>query len=845
MRRSSRLVTLAAALFMSVTRPAGADGDRLPCDPNGDQSANRRAFPMRVAGQGAVQVEAAAKARRIQEFAHKALRDGAFCPDLPRDIETAARNLADVQSTDDQLRLDLADSYRRVRALAIAAQTFAGQRGPGPLHMAPSEAIAAAIARVRRGADAERAARCDPAAGELATAAQVLSALGERPPLPEELDKHAARMREICSGSVGAGAGTAVAANPRALDQIVKEADCWLRVGGGESLVPEYEAALDRQRSIQKDGSQLLLDAEVRFAAWRDNALGRQKDAVPRLERAIAAFEEAHPDRGLYAAAASVAGAYAKLIDLEDATGDHAAAMRARAAFDRFAANARREAPVDAQAEAAEAQRWEIYRRYAPAVVAGKQMVRSLADARRRFIIGERETLRHDLEAAARVDPTSLLFLFELDVMAGARKAALAALRDAAEGTLSDLAALETMPGMRASDALSLVIWYSGLLEDDALTMSVAEQGPDAEAALALAFWLSEERKGRFFDDLILGRQSSQPPSVDVLTERAARAARFLRNLESAQATQVVAACLREPNHRGSITEAENKKFLTHFRGGVARSAYPNDSPEAFLRQLRVQLDPGESFVGYTQFGPANLRETRDPVSQILGKRRYAAFVVNSQRLSVFDLGDADEVDGLILRALDSRPAEAGDPPDGANLELWRQLYRRLWKPFAPLVGPGLVRIATDGQLQRLPFAALNDGRSWLFERLAISHVHSARDLVSPRALTGEGGTSLVFAEPLPAPMPGQTGRLAPARFPALPNVDSEVSAVTASLPGSELRKGAAADERSFQLVRAPRILHVATHGAFLSVGGGSEPAPGRRKGGRRGGRRGPRTKTG
>src|SRR5262249_50057244 len=67
----------------------------------------------------------------------------------------------------------------------------------------------------------------------------------------------------------------------------------------------------------------------------------------------------------------------------------------------------------------------------------------------------------------------------------------------------------------------------------------------------------------------------------------------------------------------------------------------------------------------------------------------------------------------------------------------------------------------------------------------------------------------------------GQRGRrsidMVRERFRPLPGTEKEGRAIGAALPGSALRMGEQATEAAVKAARAPKILHIATHGFFLS----------------------------
>src|SRR5262249_23300929 len=150
-----------------------------------------------------------------------------------------------------------------------------------------------------------------------------------------------------------------------------------------------------------------------------------------------------------------------------------------------------------------------------------------------------------------------------------------------------------------------------------------------------------------------------------------------------------------------------------------------------------------------------------------------------------------------------------------------------------------------DGQLDRLPFEMLTFDNKFLLEQKTISYVTSAREIVrlgtvqSKPKSAPQNQKSLVMGNPdfdldlAKTSHPGSAVQLADAtallrsvsrdyhglKFKPLPGAEAEARSV-AKLLGSEtttLRLGAEAREGELKAVHSPSVLHLATHGFFLS----------------------------
>ncbi len=236
-------------------------------------------------------------------------------------------------------------------------------------------------------------------------------------------------------------------------------------------------------------------------------------------------------------------------------------------------------------------------------------------------------------------------------------------------------------------------------------------------------------------------------------------------------------------------------------------------------------------------------------------EQRYAAYLTfaligDSTNVIVerVDLGEAAPIDqalGIIDRRFSPPPPE---PPRYRAADVQPALQRLSDLIYAPLAkhltNVSHLIICPDGQLSRLPFEMLLVGNQFLVEKKIISYVTSGREVVrlaanqsnsEPRMPTakslvvGNPDFDLDLANARPANPPAQlvSGTAAlrslsrdfhGLRFKPLPGAEAEARSVAKLLGSeSELRLGADAREAELKAVKSPRVLHVATHGFFLS----------------------------
>ncbi|MBL8331846.1 MAG: CHAT domain-containing protein [Rubrivivax sp.] len=170
-------------------------------------------------------------------------------------------------------------------------------------------------------------------------------------------------------------------------------------------------------------------------------------------------------------------------------------------------------------------------------------------------------------------------------------------------------------------------------------------------------------------------------------------------------------------------------------------------------------------------------------------------------------------------------------------------LYRWLVKPLEPLLAEGQVHTLVavpDGVLRLLPLGALNDGRQWLLEKMAVATVPGLTLTAAPQRDRGRLQVLLAgMSEPGPVvdklsdPVvegllePGTDARALRSAGPqrssalrealALPGVKQEIDAIAQTLPGTVLldqRFTLAALQEQLRS-RSHALVHIASHGVF------------------------------
>ncbi|HEY0463075.1 MAG TPA: CHAT domain-containing protein, partial [Polyangiaceae bacterium] len=364
------------------------------------------------------------------------------------------------------------------------------------------------------------------------------------------------------------------------------------------------------------------------------------------------------------------------------------------------------------------------------------------------------------------------------------------------------------------------------------LALSVAQRAPDNADAVKLAFVLMSVRKAKRLE---LERRTSAGLRDAPLANAGKLRAAWLAQRSAIAALEFQRAMGVKPSDadRSKLEElraAESKLQLQIVGSAKAsRIADAGTDLDAFPTQLQALLAPGESEVSYVRY-QAGVPGQKAGTPQT--GPRYAAFVVNGQGLSFFDLGEATKIDKTVeaylteLDTLDSCPAALA-----AKKALASTLYQAVFAPLSGKLSPkSAVRVVPDASLALVPFAALHDGSDWLLSRFQFSYQSSERELLGEYLPPRTPAPPLVLGwtppnDNPPAHVAGQP--LSPNDLPAIAGVTLEAQAVSQILPQSRLLSGASASENSLFRAASPSILHIAAHGVFV----GSSAAEGGARG--------------
>lgn len=377
------------------------------------------------------------------------------------------------------------------------------------------------------------------------------------------------------------------------------------------------------------------------------------------------------------------------------------------------------------------------------------------------------------------------------------------------------------------SDAQKRAFVESLRVGTDFVTSLHATVAPLDEKAKRLALTTILRRKGRVLD-VMAGTWSEfrkRPTQADEALFGAVRAARA----DAARLAMRGPAGAPVDEFRRELAKREEKARALEEKLGGQSDVFRTERIPVTIERVQAALPEGMALVELSVYVPRKAAE-RERAAR-LGPPRIAAYVLDGAgKIAFVDLGES----GPIERAAFAFRKELSNPNSQGHEKIARDLDERVMRKVRPLLGGKTrVLISADGALSLIPFAALVDehGR-YLVENFEITYLTSGRDLVRlARQTNVQNGNAVVLANPafglrtqgesaLALLEEGGAARgLDKAYFEPLPATAAEARQLSTLMPNATVLTDVDATEGAIKKVRAPKILHVATHGFFLTLG--------------------------
>jgi len=304
--------------------------------------------------------------------------------------------------------------------------------------------------------------------------------------------------------------------------------------------------------------------------------------------------------------------------------------------------------------------------------------------------------------------------------------------------------------------------------------------------------------------------------------------------------------------YRQKISDLENQK--EHLEGELSALsqtfALSANKEKVEGNQIAKSLPQKSVLVDFARIDEARIDFDRiGSVSKTEPTSHYLAFILpagTGSQVTLVDLGDAGPIEKTLAElkgALDSRTAQPGTAQSAeAITKASTSLYKLVFKPLRSRLGNSKeIFLSPDGALNLLPFEILCDESArFLIQDYTFNYIAASRDLLGFGHLQGKSGKNLIMGNPdfnlndesretvvrqlnLKRGMSADpyvfSRELRNFRFSPLPGTQQEVEAIRSILgeQSSEFFVGKEALEDILTSRTAPRILHLATHGFYLS----------------------------
>ena len=230
-------------------------------------------------------------------------------------------------------------------------------------------------------------------------------------------------------------------------------------------------------------------------------------------------------------------------------------------------------------------------------------------------------------------------------------------------------------------------------------------------------------------------------------------------------------------------------------------------------------------FVSYTLYDPKIKSDYA-----YSAERLYAAYVLKRQGEPILvDLGVARPIEEAVVHLRSA----LRDPRRSDVQQSARDVDERVMRPIRKMLGDvRMVLLSPDHELNLIPFGALVDEQGrYLIENFSFTYLTSGRDLLRLKTPSPSRQGPVIIGNPFfdasqaseaessvkaPPGRGGSSPRLLE-HFTTSAGMGEEVQAVGLILKDAKVLTRMQATERAIKLVQGPSILHVATHGFFLS----------------------------
>ncbi|MBX7222627.1 MAG: CHAT domain-containing protein [Blastocatellia bacterium] len=347
------------------------------------------------------------------------------------------------------------------------------------------------------------------------------------------------------------------------------------------------------------------------------------------------------------------------------------------------------------------------------------------------------------------------------------------------------------------------------------VTLSLLAQPEKATPeALQAGLTVVLRRKGRALD--------AMAQSLEILRSRALPADQELLGALAKTKEQLSGLILKGPGrgdvekYRAEVKQLEEKVEQLEVSVSARSIEYRAQFQPVTLESIQNRIPAQTWLVEFISYRPYQVADSTFEAA------RFGVFALNGKgEIHWADLGPAKLIDQKVA-ALREALGNRKKFPAQAVKRLSRHLSNAVLQPLYPWLKTSRhLLISPDGSLNLIPFAALLDEKGrYLVESYRLTNLTSGRDLLRLAVKIPSKEPPLVLAGPnygngAGPNLLGQT--FAP--LAELPGARQEGLQVQALFPNSRLKIETEASETVLKQINQPELVHIATHGFFLSGG--------------------------
>jgi CHAT domain-containing protein/Tfp pilus assembly protein PilF len=371
--------------------------------------------------------------------------------------------------------------------------------------------------------------------------------------------------------------------------------------------------------------------------------------------------------------------------------------------------------------------------------------------------------------------------------------------------------------------------YLSSMSERTDRTISLnVDLAPNDSAASALAALVILQRKGR--------AQDAMSDSFTSLRLRSTEAEQALLKQYNDTTAELATLVLNGPQttpfekHREKINQLEKQKEQLESEISRHSDEFRAHSQHVTIASIQDAIPTNAALIEYAIYRPFDPKAENN--SEAYKEPRYVAYVLRHEGEVLWrDLGDEKTIDNAIEKFREAlRDWQRTDIKQFA-----RVADEKIMQPIRPLLGnASQLLISPDGSLNLIPFEALIDEQNrYLVQNFSCTYLTSGRDLLRLNVARESKTRPMVLANPLfgePTqyasiskkqrglkPSMTTADDLSDIYFAPLSGTIQESSAIKSLFHETTVLSGSQATEDTLKQVSAPSILHIATHGFFLT----------------------------